>query len=173
MWLFWSTLSGKKVRQRGLQSPNPSSEIQLYLGRFGCIGIFFRHLPKNNLLSLKLLSPKLVMLVALVSGQRVQTLSLLDLSFTYSVYDSIVFVIPDMTKTSQPGKSASQIVLSEYGQDKRLCVVFCLVAYLLKTLEYRTSSKLFLGLPKPHKAVGVSDLKPLAQGNFAFVWCKD
>ena len=37
---FWSTLSGKKVHQRGLQSSKPSSEIQLYLGRFGCIGIF-------------------------------------------------------------------------------------------------------------------------------------
>ena len=97
------------------------------------------------------------MLVALVSGQRVQTLSLLDLSFTYSVYDSIVFVIPNMTKTSRPGKSASQIVLSEYGQDKRLCVVSCLTAYLLKTLEYRTS-RLFLGLQKPHKAVGSQTL---------------
>ena len=119
---------------------------------------FFRHLPENNLLSLKLLSLKLVMLVALVSGQRVQTLSLLDLSFTYSVYDSIVFVITGMIKTSRPGKSSSQIVLAEYGQDKRLCVVSCLIAYLLKTLEYRTSSKLFLGLQKPHKAVGSQTL---------------
>ena len=119
---------------------------------------FFRHLPENNLLPLKLLSLKLVMLVALVSGQRVQTLSLLDLSFNNSVYDSIVFVIPNMTKTSRPGKPASQIVLSEYGQDKRLCVVSCLIAYLLKTLEYRTSSKLFLGLQKPHKAVGSQTL---------------
>ena len=119
---------------------------------------FFRHLPDNNLLSLKLLSLKLVMLFTLVSRQRVQTLSLLDLSFTYSVYDSIVFVIPDMTKTSRPGKSASQIVLSEYGQDKRLCVVSCLIAYLLKTLKYRTSSKLLLGLQRPHKAVGSQTL---------------
>ena len=119
---------------------------------------FFKHLPENNLLSLKLLSLKLVMLVALVSGQRVQTLSQLDLSFAYSVYHSIVFVILDMTKTSRPGKSAPQIVLSEYGQDKRLCVISCLVAYLLRTLEYRKSSKLFLDLQKPHKAVGSQTL---------------
>ena len=59
---------------------------------------------------------------------------------------------------SRPVKSASQIVLSENGQDKRLCVVSCLVAYLLRTLEYRTSSKLFLGLQKPHKAVGSQTL---------------
>ena len=94
------------------------------------------------------------MLVVLVSGQRVQTLSQLDLSFTYSVYDCIVFIIPDMIKTSRPGKTASQIVLSKCGQDKRLCVVSCLVACLLRTLEHRISSKLFLGLQKPHKAVG-------------------
>ena len=103
-----------------LRTPAPKYS---YIWDVSVVLKFFRHLPENNLLSLKLLSLKLVMLVALVSGQRVQTLSLLDLSFTYSVYDSIVFVIPDMTKTSRPGKSASQIVLSEYGQDKRLCVV--------------------------------------------------
>ena len=57
------------------------------------------------------------MLVALVSGQRVQTLSQLDLSFAYNVYHSIVFVIPDMTKTSRPGKSAPQTVLSEKTRD--------------------------------------------------------
>ena len=59
-----------------------------------------------------------------------------------------------MTKTSVSGKTASQIVLSKYGQDKRLCVVSCLAAYLLRTLEYRTSSKLCLGLQKPHKVAG-------------------
>ena len=90
------------------------------------------------------------MLVVLVS------LSQLDLSFTYSVYDSIVFVIPDMTKTSRPGKTASQIILSKYGQDKRLCGVSCLV-----TFEYCTSSKLFLGLQKPYKAVGSRTLSCL------------
>ena len=74
------------------------------------------------------------MLVALVSGQRDQTLSQLDTSFTYSVYDSIVFVIPDMTKTSRPRKTASQIILSKYGQDKRLHVVSCLVAYIIKVI---------------------------------------
>ena len=105
------------------------------------------------------------MLVALVPGQRVQTLSQLDLSFTYSVYDSIVFVIPDMTETSRPWKTASQIVLSKYGQDKRLCVVSWFVAYLLRTLEYRTSSKLFLGLQKPHKAVGSRTLSRWLKAN--------
>ena len=80
-----------------LQTPAPKYS---YIWDISVVLEFFRHLPEINLLSLKLLSLKLVMLVALVSGQRVQTLSLLDLSFTYSVYDSIVFVIPDMTKMS-------------------------------------------------------------------------
>ena len=132
-----------------LRAPAPKYS---YIWDVSVVLEIFRHLPENNLLSLKLLSLKLVMLVALVSGQRVQTLSLLDLGLTYSVYDSIVFVILDMTKTSRPGKSASQIVLSEHGQDKRLCF-FLLGSIPIETLECRTSSKLFLGLQKPHKAV--------------------
>ena len=54
------------------------------------------------------------MMVALVSSQRVQSLSFLDLNSTYSVYSSIIFVIFDKTKCSKPGKKAPQVILSPY-----------------------------------------------------------
>ena len=92
---------------KGVYNLRTSAPKYSYIWDVSIVLEFFRHLPGHNLLSLKLLSLKLVMLVALVSGQRVQTLSQLDLSFTYSSYDSIVFVIPDMTKTSRLGKTAS------------------------------------------------------------------
>ena len=49
-----------------LRTPAPKYS---YIWDVSVVLEFFRHLPENNLLSLKLLSLKLVMLVALVSGQ--------------------------------------------------------------------------------------------------------
>ena len=119
---------------------------------------FLRKLPDDNVLPLKLLTFKLVMLIALVSGQRVQTLSCLNLRFSYRVYDSLIFIIPDLTKTSGPGKIAAQVVLSQYDQDKNICVIRCITKYLSRTLKHRSSSKLFLSLQKPFRPVGSQTL---------------
>ena len=119
---------------------------------------FLRKLPDDNVLPLKLLTFKLVMLLALVSGQRVQTLSWLNLRFSYRVYDSLIFIIPDLTKTSGPGKIAAQVVLSQYDQNKKICVIRCLTKYLSRTLKHRSSSKLFLSLQKPFRPVGSQTL---------------
>ena len=119
---------------------------------------FIRKLPDNNDLRLKLLSFKLVMLIALVSGERVQTLSCLNLRFSYRVYDSLIFIIPDLTKTSGLGKVASQVVLSQYDQDKKIFVIRCLTKYLSKTLRHRSSPKLFLSLQKPFRPIGSQTL---------------
>ena len=119
---------------------------------------FLRKLPDDNDLPLKLLTSKLVMLIALVSGQRVQTLSCLNLRFSYRVYDSLIFIIPDLTKTFGPGKIAVQVVLSQCDQDKKICVVRCLTKYLSRTLKHCSSSKLFLSLQKPFRPVGSQTL---------------
>ena len=119
---------------------------------------FLRKLPDNNDLPLKLLSFKLIMLIALVSGQRVQTLSCLNLRFSYRVYDSLIFINPDLTKTSGPGKIAAQVVLSQYDQDKKTCVIRCLTKYLSKTLRHRSSPKLFLSLQISFRLVGSQTL---------------
>ena len=65
-------------------------------------------------LSLKLLTLKTVMLCALASAQRQQTLSALDLNFRKESRDSISFVVTDRLKTSRPGKSI-EITFSSSG----------------------------------------------------------
>ena len=65
-------------------------------------------------LSLKLLTLKTVMLCALASAQRQQTLSALDLNFRKESRDSISFVVTDRLKTSWPGKSI-EITFSSSG----------------------------------------------------------
>ena len=56
-------------------------------------------------LRLKTLTLKTVMLCALASAQRQQTLSTLDLNFRKESRDSISFVVTDQLKTARPGKS--------------------------------------------------------------------
>ena len=65
-------------------------------------------------LNLKSLTLKNVMLCALASAQRQQTLSALDLNFRKESRDSISFVATDRLKTSRPGKS-TEITYSSSG----------------------------------------------------------
>ena len=66
---------------------------------------------------------KLVMLVALISGQRCQTLSLLNLDDAEVTATKIIFVISKLTKTSKIGKPPVSLVLPKYTHDDQLCVM--------------------------------------------------
>ena len=133
-----------------LRTPSPR-----YHGTWDVRVVFncFRSILHNQHLSLKLLSLKLVMLVALVSSQRVQSLSFLDLNSTYSVYSSIIFVIFDKTKSSKSGKKAPQVILSPYKDCHKLCVCRTLLEYLRRTKPIRYTSSLFISWQNPHGAV--------------------
>ena len=131
---------------------------ELFKGADNVLPLNVLNVLPDNVLPLKLLTVKLVMLIALVSGQRVQTLSCLNLHYSYRAYDSLIFIIPNFTKTSGPGKIAAQVVLSQYDQDKKICVIRCLTKYLSKTLKHRSSSKVSLSLQKPFRSVGSQTL---------------
>ena len=66
---------------------------------------YLKNLAPLRELSLKSLTLKTVMLCALASVHRQQTLSALDLNFMKESRDSISFVVNDRLKTSRPGKS--------------------------------------------------------------------
>ena len=84
--------------------------------------------PKNasSKLSLRELSLKLTMLIALLSGQRCQTIHVLDInSMKVKVHPTqqYVFQINQLLKTSRPEKHFSHLVLQSYPDRKQLCVV--------------------------------------------------
>lgn len=106
----------------------------------------------NDECTLKELAGKTATLIALCSGQRVQTLAALDLDFSWSTENSIVFPIAAILKTSKPGRSFS-VELSCFSHDLSICPVTTLRAYLNRTAEIRSSRKVFVGLQKPHAAV--------------------
>ena len=99
-------------------------------------------------LALKELTYKLVMLIALVSAQRGQTIHLLNIkNMTYS------FTITELTKTKKPGHKADIITLMAFTPDIRLCVYHCLEEYIQRTEKLRSDDgQLFISFNKPHNS---------------------
>jgi site-specific recombinase XerD len=112
-----------------------------------------KKLPKNEDLDLYLLSVKLAGLLALISGQRVQTLSLIKIDEIKIVNSSIRIYIEGVIKTTKPGSNQPCIILPELKKDKILCVKNTLEHYLLRTKDIRVGNHLFISTKLPHKKV--------------------
>lgn len=111
----------------------------------------FKTWPDNSCLSIKNLTIKLAGLLAITSGQRVQTLASINIDNIVNG-DPIQIIITDILKTSRPSVCNPVINLPKYD-DQKLCVVNVLNEYLKRTSTYRNDRKLFLGITKPHKPV--------------------
>ena len=113
-------------------------------------------------LNLKTLTLKTVMLCALSSAQREQTLCALDLNCTRETLDGFSFVIAERLKTSKPGKSVT--LKFDCLPDKTLCTKCTLAAYISRTKALRGHgpndfvSKLFISYIKPHKPISTDTL---------------
>ena len=92
--------------------------------------------PKQDL-SLKDVTFKLTMLMALVCATRADTLHKLDLQFRVFKHDGVSFTIPQLTKTSNPEKPSLRLFFSAFPQDRRLCPVTYLKHYEGLTKEFR------------------------------------
>ena len=76
-------------------------------------------------LHLRDLTLKITMLIALLSGQRCQTIHALDINDMQVVYhpnQQYVFQINKLLKTSRPGKHFSHLTLQAYPADEHLCI---------------------------------------------------
>ena len=106
-----------------------------------------------ELLSLKDLSFKFLMLLLLVSGQRGQTIHMLDLNDMIVSDNGFTFVVVNHLKQSRPGYHNPQLKLVPF-EDSSLCVVTTCKEYLKKTKSFRgNQSKLFISYVKPCKEV--------------------
>ena len=107
----------------------------------------------NASLSLKQLSQKLVVLMALVKASRTSELRALDTRFRVYRPNRVVFKLASLTKKRMPGVPPKELFLN----DKRLCVVECLKFYEEKTREFRHpgpgEKPLFLSYVRPHNPV--------------------
>jgi len=110
------------------------------------------HPPEN--LSIMNLTLKTTMLIALLSGQRCQTIHALDISAMTLSDGNCIFYIQKLLKTSRPGKHLGRLELRAFDEDKPLCVVTLLKEYIERTKLIRgTHSQLLLSYCKPFKPV--------------------
>lgn len=113
----------------------------------------------NDNISLELLTQKLVTLLALATGQRLQTLWLIEIDNIYSSESRIEIAIPGRTKTSARNKSQPIMQLPFLESDHNVCVAKTLTAYLKKTQLLRGKEKsLFITFRKPHKKASTQTL---------------
>lgn len=94
-------------------------------------------------LSLKMLTLKLIALMALCSAARAQTLSALDILYMNFSVDSVIFNINQLMKTSRPGVTFPPLMFKQFT-DSKLCVVLTLKEYLKRTATVRESNSLFV-----------------------------
>ena len=120
--------------------------------------IYLSNMPELQELSLKEISFKLVMILALITGQRCQTLHLLDLQDMLITETGVTFSIRSLVKQSKPGTAQPILKLNAYPNNANLCVMRILREYLCRTKVFRSTTKLFISFIRPYGAVSKDTL---------------
>nr|CAH7725161.1 unnamed protein product [Callosobruchus chinensis] len=103
--------------------------------------------------SLKTLSYKLVTLIALVTGQRLQTLYSIKVSDIVESSSGLQTFITDYLKTSGTGRQQPCLHLPFFKENTKICAASTLKRYLTYTNRLREfeTEYLFITFSKPHK----------------------
>ena len=87
---------------------------------------YLKTLGSNENLSLKLMSMKNAILIALVSADRGATVTSLDLTYMIKSSSEVTFLVAKSIKTTRPGSGVKEIVLKRYLKGRKTSEVFCL-----------------------------------------------
>lgn len=113
----------------------------------------------NEKLNLEKLSKKLVTLLALITGQRMQTLALIDVRNIEETNGRMEVKIPDGIKTSAVNRLQSMLPIHFFVRDLTICPATALKDYLDRSKTLRGSeNKLFISFNKPYKQVSSTSL---------------
>ena len=105
---------------------------------------YLRTLPHWTDISLKLLTLRTTTLLALLTTQRCQSLSLLSLDHMDINPERIVFNIPSMLKNTSPRFHQQPITLSAFPQNEDICPIRTVVEYIKATARVRKSRHLIV-----------------------------
>ena len=104
-------------------------------------------------MSLECLAKKLATLMCILSGQRSQTRSLLNINYMYIDENHYIFYIASLLKTTRPGFHQHPLEFRRYTNES-LCVIMYIKQYLLETKEIiHSDGGFFISFKPPHKAV--------------------
>lgn len=123
-------------------------------------------------LSLDKLVKKLVMLLVLATGQRLQTISKIYIKNTVQKEDSIEIFITDMLKTSNYNRLQPVMKFKFFVQRHDLCVAKTLIRYLEESELIRNNEDyLVLMYRKPFRRASIQS-EPLVKRNNEIQWNK-
>ena len=118
--------------------------------------------PAKELSKLKL-SMKVLMLLLLITGQRVQTMQFLHLDDMHITNSTCTFIITENLKHSRGNGPATELSVKSFPEDKRLCPITYLKAYIKRTQSNRSSRYLFVTSVPPFKRVSHDTLSRWAK----------
>lgn len=105
-------------------------------------------------LNLKQITLKTAMLLALCTAHRAQTLTSIKINNIVKTPDRIEIKVPEIIKTSGPGRFQPLIVVQTFESKPELCLVKTLLRYLQITEKIRGEvQQLFVTIKRPHKAI--------------------
>ena len=108
----------------------------------------------SETLSLRLSSLKIVMLMAILSGQSCQTIHALAIKDMKASNNKVMFIVNDLLKTTKPGKECTKLEFMSFDEDARICVVRYISEYLERTKSLRHDHhKLLVSYQKPRRPV--------------------
>ena len=139
---------------KGIYELRPSLPCHSRMARWDP-GIVLNHIKQwfpHETLELKLLSFKLVFLLAILSGQRVQTISSICTKNVIFNGNRCSILIDNLLKTSRKGVQLGPIELVSYNQEN-LCIINILKIYLQRTQALRKGEKLLISFQSPWKAI--------------------
>ena len=94
------------------------------------------------------------MLMAILSGQRFQTIQALTTRDMTVSKSKVVFIVNDLLKTTKPGSKCTRLEFLSFDKDRRICVVRYLSEYLSRTKDMRHDhQKLLVSYQKPSRPV--------------------
>lgn len=118
------------------------------------ISIVLNYLEDLDVLSLENLTLKTVMLIALSTAQRAQTITKIKVNEIKEVPNGVEIRNPDCVKTSGPSKYQPFLQLPKFVTKPKLCVASTVLRYKEVTEPLRNNiSQLFISYKKPIQAV--------------------
>ena len=136
---------------------------------------YLKTMGENDTLSLKQLSQKLALLMALVDASRISELQALDLRYRSYRPEGVVFHMPTLSKKRIVGAPPKQDMFGAFPGDSRLCVIKNLKQYERLTTQHRKKEPgflqpLFLFYICPSRSSHCSTDRPLVKGNHGEGW---
>lgn len=137
---------------RGVYKNKPSKPKYDTTWDVGPVLEYIENMSTAHELSLREITEKIVTLLALVTAHRLQTLALIRIKNIVVGTEGITIKIPDLIKTSKPGKSQPELSLPFFKEKPKLCAATAILEYIdfTKDLRQPSNKNLLIATRKPY-----------------------